>query len=762
MSVFKGSTSRRREVRKAIPRQRNGLRELVTRGQFLWGALMTVLIAGTAGTIALKVRDRPEYLPGQLVDRAQVARVAFESLNLEATKQAKENAAAKEPAVYVPNTQFLEATKKKLETLPAVAASAERIDQVAEDIRVEFGLTDISLADLRQFQADGKVLDAWIKSVEQFMFELHKRAILSTDRFQIEQLNLAPYIRLMISDNLSTLIYHAELVHYGDETQVRTMVEGIAKDFPASIRKSIGTYFIRAKQPTYRFDQAATDKVRAEAAKAVQPTLSKYEPNQTIVESGKVLEEPAYRLLQKEHETYTASLSQTEWLFKHLGPLVLILGLSIGLVGYIATVKPRVAQNPMRGLSLSALLVACLALAMFGVEFRPDTIAAGAVAPVLLSAFILAIAYDQRLALGVGVLLSLLVGLSLDLSVGLVTVSIFGSMVAIAQLHDVRHRSTLVRVGFVTGVVMGVTTFAYGWTERNAVEGMMQVLWRESVFTFVGCLFVGFFVLGTLPFIERLFRVTTAMTLLELGDMNRPLLRRLAQSAPGTFNHSLQVANLAAAAAEAIGANSLLARVGAYYHDIGKIHKPQYFVENQGGGPNRHDKLSPAMSLLIIVGHVKDGMEMAREYGLPPVLYHFIESHHGTTLVEYFYHAAKKQKGEDDQPEEIEFRYPGPKPQTKEAGILMLCDCVESASRTMPDPTPARIEQLVHKLATKRLADGQFDECDVTLRELHQVEQALTKSLCAVYHGRVAYPEAEKPSKPAREKPEEQGERRAV
>ena len=212
---------------------------------------------------------------------------------------------------------------------------------------------------------------------------------------------------------------------------------------------------------------------------------------------------------------------------------------------------------------------------------------------------------------------------------------------------------------------------------------------------------------------------------------------------------------MAEAAADSIGADGLLCRVGAMYHDIGKMNKPGYFVENQGGGPNRHDRLSPAMSLLIIVGHVKDGAEMSREAGLPPAIRHFIESHHGTTLVEYFYHAAKQQQketGDDQAPAEFTFRYPGPKPQSKEAAILMICDGVEGAARSLPEPTPIRLEQLVSTLANKRLMDGQFDECNLTLQDLHKIGQAITRTIQAIHHGRIAYPKDEQEQKqpPAR------------
>jgi putative nucleotidyltransferase with HDIG domain len=254
----------------------------------------------------------------------------------------------------------------------------------------------------------------------------------------------------------------------------------------------------------------------------------------------------------------------------------------------------------------------------------------------------------------------------------------------------------------------------------------------------------GFVVLGILPFIEKSFRITTGMTLLELADASQPLLRRLGIEAPGTYAHSLQVANLAETAAEAIGANALLARVGAYYHDVGKMNKADYFIENQSGGENRHINLTPNVSYLIITGHVKDGVELAKEYNLPTQLIHFIQQHHGTTLVEYFYHQActRQSQREPDGPAiaDHEYRYPGPKPRSKEVAIVMLADAVESACRAMSEPTASRVETLVHELALKRLLDGQFDECDLTIRELELVERSMVKTLLGIYHGRIAYP----------------------
>jgi len=254
-------------------------------------------------------------------------------------------------------------------------------------------------------------------------------------------------------------------------------------------------------------------------------------------------------------------------------------------------------------------------------------------------------------------------------------------------------------------------------------------------------LFVGLLIQSLLPLIEKIFRIATSMTLLDYSDANQPLLKRLAMEAPGTYSHSLLVGSIAEAAATAIGRNGLLSRVGAYYHDIGKINKPTYFTENQMGQASRHRELSPAMSQLIIIGHVKDGSEMAKEYKLPAVLRQFVETHHGTTLVEYFYSQPKKRH--DSGPiSESEFRYAGPKPRTKEAAIVMLADTVEGAVRSLADVTPTKIEAVVHNMAMKRLQDGQFDECDMSLKELSLIEASITKTLSAHYHGRIAYPKA--------------------
>ncbi|MDD3089062.1 MAG: HDIG domain-containing protein, partial [Candidatus Omnitrophica bacterium] len=253
-----------------------------------------------------------------------------------------------------------------------------------------------------------------------------------------------------------------------------------------------------------------------------------------------------------------------------------------------------------------------------------------------------------------------------------------------------------------------------------------------------------FIVMGLLPLFEHFFKVPTNISLLELSDLNHPLLKTLALEAPGTYHHSIMVGNLAEASCDAIGANSLLARVGAYYHDIGKISKPEYFSENEMGSGSRHANLTPSMSALIISKHVKDGIEIAHKYKLNQAIMDLITQHHGDSMISYFYQKAIEKSEDGSVLNEEDFRYPGPKPQTKEGAILLLADSVEASSRALEDPTPSSIRNLVRKIINNKFIDGQLDECDLTLRDMHKIADSFVRVLMAVFHTRLSYPEENK------------------
>lgn len=433
---------------------------------------------------------------------------------------------------------------------------------------------------------------------------------------------------------------------------------------------------------------------------------------------------------------------------------VIVMLITLAASFYIHHYQRRIIKNHIRALVLLSLFLLLLATTKLGIFITKQS--SWATGTAFTAAIILTIAYDQRFAIGMSIFYATIVCFALapESDIRLFLTMCAGIFTGCFSLTEIRTRMKLLEVSTLSAVMVFVTVIALSFLSQDSLAYILKNAGLHALATFL----VGLFIQSLLPIIEKIFRIATSMTLLDYSDANQPLLKRLAMEAPGTFSHSLLVGSVAEAAAEAIDCNGLLCRVGSYYHDIGKINKPSYFVENEIGSVSRHSELSPAMSQLIIVGHVKDGIEMAKEYGLPAVLRQFIETHHGTTLVEYFYSEAKKKHdGKQSPPSESEFRYAGdnPKPRTKEAAIVMLSDTVEGAVRSMSgELTPTKIEAAVHNMTMKRLQDGQFDECELSLRELSQIEKSISKTLAAHHHGRIAYPKAPDEPEEAQSRPE--------
>jgi putative nucleotidyltransferase with HDIG domain len=449
------------------------------------------------------------------------------------------------------------------------------------------------------------------------------------------------------------------------------------------------------------------------------------------------IDDAAWEKLKLEHQT---ELRQQP-LFAKFNRSLAVFGMYVALFVlcgfYIYHRDPRIVDDLSRLATLLALVVVTVSLMWItGNDWRAEMIS------LMLFGMTVAIAYEQEIALLLSAAVTLISAVALGYGLADAIVMLAATAGAILLLGRVRSRSKLVTVGFLAAGVAALTTIGVGTLEGLPLWLTMKTagllaIWAAIAGSLMSCL---------LPMVEKLFNVQTDLSLIELGDPAHPLLQELIRRAPGTYNHSITVASLGEAAAEAIGARGLLVRVGAYFHDIGKMLKPGYFVENQGQGDNRHRSLVPAMSTLVIIAHVKDGADLARQSKIPEPIIDFIQQHHGTTLVEYFYRQAsesKKANPDSGDVDESSFRYPGPKPQTKEAGVLMLADAVESASRVLVEPTPSRIESLVADISRKRLLDGQFDECGLTLEEVRKIGDSLVKSLTAVYHGRVKYPDQE-------------------
>ncbi len=303
-------------------------------------------------------------------------------------------------------------------------------------------------------------------------------------------------------------------------------------------------------------------------------------------------------------------------------------------------------------------------------------------------------------------------------------------------VENARRRVAVIQAGFFIGVIQVLTLLL--------IDGFFIVNPGKYLIIFLNGLACGIIVIGILPVFEYLFKTVTNISLLELSDFNHPLLQRMILEAPGTYHHSLVVGNLSEAACRAVGAHALLARVGAYYHDVGKLSKPDYFSENQSLNSSRHDSLSATMSKLIIMNHVKEGMELANKFKLSPRITDFILQHHGNSLVYYFYRRALEGLEEDQEIREEGFRYPGPKPDSKETAIVLLADSVEAATRALKDPDPEKIKELVHKVINNKFIDGQLDECELTLKDLEKISAIFIHILGGIYHSRVNYPEETK------------------
>lgn len=355
--------------------------------------------------------------------------------------------------------------------------------------------------------------------------------------------------------------------------------------------------------------------------------------------------------------------------------------------------------------------------------------------------------------------LALLLSLYFPGQILIVSFVVMTALVGCLSVTSFRSRSVYLKVG------VNITAVAFVMALVSLlIEGDFSLL--NAVLRLGGAVIGGglcvIIVAGTTPLLEYLGGYSTDMTLLEMATLDHPLLKDLSVHAPGTWNHSMVMGMMAEAAANAIGANPVVARVGAYFHDVGKINNPLYFVENQTPGENRHDKLSPSMSALIIRSHVKDGIKLARQHKLPKVLEDMIPQHHGTALIEYFYEKAVREaeeEGKGTQVDATNYTYPGPRPQTKEAGILMLADGIEAATRTISEPSMDRIQGVVQKLINKIFASGELEECELTLQELHSIAKSFTRVLTGIYHQRIAYSEpVEKGSEKSVEKEEVRGE----
>jgi len=532
-----------------------------------------------------------------------------------------------------------------------------------------------------------------------------------------------------------------------------------------SISRALYRIFRKGLKPNLEYDAASTEKIKNQAAAGVEPVHVVFQQGQVIVEPGNVISPEQVEAVT----AYRAQLNESAeivWGFNAtlVQRAVMTIVLMVCGILFMQTVFSSGGRSNRRFGLMATVLIFNL-LIMRTIQQLGETPLFGGnasllamlpfAAPVALGSIVMAIMVGARPAVLMAFAVSALHSLMWGGSVDVFLVGFLGGMVAICFARDVRLRGKLMKASLISGLAVALIAAYQGFMNELAPMTVGQ-----QVLTAIGAgLATGVIVVGLLPVLEHCFKYTTDITLLELTDFNHPLLRKLQMEAPGTYHHSLMVANLAERAATEVGANSLLCRATSLFHDIGKLVKPEYFTENQREGYNPHDELTPAMSALIIKSHVKEGVDMAKQYKLPEVFIHIIRQHHGTTLIKYFYSKALNRQQQTvlplqsgmtqtpndnrDSVEESTFRYEGPRPRTLESAIIFFADAVEAASRSLKKVTPQSVEELVDSIFASRLDDGQLDEAPVTVAEIRKIRDSFCFTILNMLHSRVQYPKEE-------------------
>ncbi|MCL5677460.1 MAG: HDIG domain-containing protein [Firmicutes bacterium] len=661
-----------------------------------WAVLFFVLLAasvyGGTGSRGLDIQENQVA--------SQTIRAPRDVVNRVATERKRQEAAAGVQDVYVVDPEVSAEAQQSLTSLfLRLQAVREQpgLDEAARAAKLKNELA-ITLPD-SAYATLVKVDDASLSNVEGKARDIVQRAL--STRMRTEE----------------------------EAAAQRTAAEAEAKGLKAGreLQALVAETAKSVIRPNTRYDENATLSARAAAAESVPPVM--------VLKGQAVVEQ--YKQVTPEQITLLRDLgllqASTPWRLLLSAALVTLLVMSL-VAGYLYQYRRDLWQNESRIalLGLNAVVTLLISLAL---SLSPY------LAPIPAAAMLVTVLLESRLALVYGVGLSLLYGVASQAELSVVVAVTISTVVSVYSVSRLSQRSGLMRAGLLAGAASALAAIAFALSNGSPLASLAT--WYNPFWGLTNGLLSSVLTTGSLPFFESFFGVVTPLKLLELANPNHPLLRKLLVEAPGTYHHTLMVANLAEAAVEAVGGDALLTRVGAYYHDIGKSKRPYFFIDNQFGGENPHDHLSPHLSALIISSHVRDGVEMGRQAKLPAEIVKFIPEHHGTTLISYFYNRATENAGVE-QVLEKDFRYDGPKPQSKETAILMLADSTEAAVRSLKNPDMEKIEGLIRKIIRDRLSDGQLDESDLTLKDLDVVAKTFIKVLAGVYHSRIQYPETEK------------------
>jgi len=579
----------------------------------------------------------------------------------------------------------------------------------------------------------------------QILFEILKTGVVSNKEILLRESEKGIVLRTVGTDK-ERIVHNLRQFYDLEEAQmmVRIMGQPMLKDLGYADADLIVDLTQGLLQPNITLNRRETEERRDAAAAEVKPVFHKIKAGEMLLREGErvtAVQALKLRAIQEEHRNQRIALSS-------MGAALIMI--CVLLSTYVLRYRRHAPQTEM--VDRDILFAAVVLCSFFVVAEVAGSLSRTLAQNTPFSFEALSLYYATPLSsatmlicLFMGLESAVLLAMILAIGAGIIFHGSFQALVfflvsnamAAYWVQYCRERKVFIKAGLMTGLLNIALATAIG--VYAGFESPKAILWG-CVFGFLGGVTSAIIATGLVPIIEILFEYTSDIKLLELANLDQPLMRKLMIEAPGTYHHSVIVGNMVEAAAAEIGANPLLAKVCGYYHDIGKIRKPAYFIENQSDGRNRHDKLAPSMSALILIAHIKDGLDMARQNKLGQAITDTIRQHHGTSLIHYFYDKAKQLKGEDAVNID-DYRYPGPKPQTREAGLVMLADVVEAASRVLDNPTPSRLQGLVQKLINRIFSDGQLDNCELTLRDLHNIAKSFNTLLNGIHHHRIEYPE---------------------
>jgi len=672
-------------------------------------------------TLVLSINIFPDKIllkEGQICSKDILSPRDFEFIDLEATQNLREKASKSIKEVYDLNLANIESVEKQIDSLFL------KIEEYKEKIKESSQDANANIIEMNKRLTNDE-LNKMAKEINENLGLYISEQVIE-NCLQLDNLSLEK-IRVDIKSSMRKIMEQGikeDDLENANKQLIREISEISIDHYDALIASEIANSLLL---PSLFLNEEDTEKRRQEAIASVDDVIRTIQKGQIIIRKGEVATSEDIAILN------ALGLKNPKINISNIVGILMITALCLlAFFFYLNFFYPDIYKNINELILLSLISIIIILLAKLASQVS------GYLIPMASASMLIAISFNPNIAILLTVLLSLLIGFFPGGALNYILVSVISGIVAIYSIQKATQRSSLTRAGLLIAVVNIIAISALGLISN---EGYYLIL-QDNLWGVLNGFLAVILTIGILPFLESYFDITTSFKLMELSNPNQPLLKKMIVEAPGTYHHSIVVGNLSETAAEEIEGNGLLARVGAIYHDIGKIKRPYFFTENQEAYRNIHDDMEPSLSALVIASHVKEGIELAKKNKLPKDIIDIIAQHHGTGLITYFFHRAVKENGSAvDAVAEENYRYSGPKPQTKEAGIILLADSLEAATRSLTNPTATRIKTLVKEIIQKNLESGQLEECDLTLKDLDKIGDSFARILTGMFHTRVEYPD---------------------